>query len=127
MGFKDQKLIKKTKVDTRVNAIVNRLNATKREDYPDLAAEREAYEKEVPSNEPSAWHWSVLTINPYGLERPHCDLHVQVRIQKKAEIQAQKRSEKAAKEAAAREKDMRSYTHVMKVWCSSAIGPTCTS
>lgn len=47
VGFKDQKLIKKTKVDTRVNAIVNRLNATKREEYPDLAAEREAYDKEV--------------------------------------------------------------------------------
>ncbi len=47
VGFKDIKLIKKTKVESRVNAIVNRLNATKREEYPDLAAEREAYEKEV--------------------------------------------------------------------------------
>ncbi len=47
VGFKDQKLIRKTKVDTRINAIVNRLNATKREEYPDLAAEREAYDKEV--------------------------------------------------------------------------------
>ncbi|BDA46354.1 Coiled-coil domain-containing protein 25 [Coccomyxa sp. Obi] len=82
VGFKDQKLIRKTKVDTRVNAIVNRLNATKREEYPDLAAEREAYDKEV-------------------------------RLVRKAEIQAQKRSEKAAKEAAARELDMRSYKHVM--------------
>jgi hypothetical protein len=47
VGFKDLKLIKKTKVECRVNAIVNRLNSTKREEYPDLAAEREAYDKEV--------------------------------------------------------------------------------
>lgn len=47
MGFRDQKLILKTKVDKRINAVVNRLNSGKREEYPDLAAEREAYEKEV--------------------------------------------------------------------------------
>ena len=34
---------------------------------------------------------------------------------RKAEIQAQKRSEKAAKEAAAKELDMKSYKHVMTV------------
>ncbi|KAK9906336.1 hypothetical protein WJX75_000191 [Coccomyxa subellipsoidea] len=83
VGFKDLKLIKKTKVECRVNAIVNRLNSTKREEYPDLAAEREAYDKEI-------------------------------RLQRKTEIQAQKRSEKAAKEAAVRDSDMRSYKHIMK-------------
>ncbi len=39
----------------------------------------------------------------------------QVRLQRKGEIQAQKRSEKAAKEAAVQEAEMRSYKHVMKV------------
>ena len=47
MGFRDQKLIRRLKVETRLNAVVNRLNATKREENPDLAAEREAYEKEA--------------------------------------------------------------------------------
>ncbi len=47
VGFRDQKLILKANVEKRINAIVNRLNAVKREEYPDLAAEREAYEKEV--------------------------------------------------------------------------------
>lgn len=37
---------------------------------------------------------------------------------KKAEVQSQKRAEKAAKEAAAREADLRSYSHILKV------GPT---
>lgn len=40
---------------------------------------------------------------------------MQVRLVRKAEIQAQKRSEKAAKEAAAKELDMKSYKHVMTV------------
>ena len=39
----------------------------------------------------------------------------QVRQAKKAEVQAQKKSEKAAREAAEREKDLRSYKHVMQV------------
>lgn len=48
MGFRDYKAVLKTKVEERVNAIVNRLNGTKRDvPHPDLAGEREAYEKEV--------------------------------------------------------------------------------
>jgi hypothetical protein len=48
VGFRDQKLIRRLKVETRLNAIVNRLNATRREEaHPDLAAEREAYDKEA--------------------------------------------------------------------------------
>ena len=39
----------------------------------------------------------------------------QVRQAKKAEVQAQKKAEKAAREAAEREKDLRSYKHVMQV------------
>ena len=39
----------------------------------------------------------------------------QVRQAKKAEVQAQKKAEKAAREAAEREKDMRSYKHIMQV------------
>jgi hypothetical protein len=38
-----------------------------------------------------------------------------MRSAKKAEIQAQKRAEKAAKEAAAREADLKSYKHIMQV------------
>lgn len=39
----------------------------------------------------------------------------QVRQAKKAEVQGQKRAEKAAREAAEREKDLRSYKHIMQV------------
>ena len=42
-------------------------------------------------------------------------LNMQVRSAKKAEVQSQKRAEKAAKEAAAREADLRSYSHILKV------------
>lgn len=84
VGFRDFKAVLKTKVEERVNAIVNRLNATKRDvPQPDLAGEREAYEEEV-------------------------------RQAKKAEVQGQKRAEKAAREAAEREKDLRSYKHIMQ-------------
>ena len=44
----------------------------------------------------------------------HC-LCVQVSAARKAEVQAQKREEKAAKEQAKLEKDMRSYKHIMQV------------
>lgn len=38
-----------------------------------------------------------------------------MRQAKKAEVQAQKKAEKAAREAAEREKDLRSYKHIMQV------------
>lgn len=37
--------MRKTKVEKRNNEIVNRLNRTKREDNPDLAARREAFDQ----------------------------------------------------------------------------------
>jgi hypothetical protein len=54
VGFRDFKAVLKTKVEERVNAIVNRLNATKRDvPQPDLAGEREAYEEEVKNSWPA--------------------------------------------------------------------------
>ena len=41
----------------------------------------------------------------------------QVSATRKAELMAQKREEKAAKEKAKVEKDMRSYKHIMQVFC----------
>ena len=38
----------------------------------------------------------------------------QVRTAKKVEVQAQRRSEKAAREAAQRDKEQRSYSHLMQ-------------
>ncbi len=47
MGFHDQRLVKKVKVDRKANEIVNRLEKTQREAYPDLAAEKASYETHV--------------------------------------------------------------------------------
>ena len=47
VGYHDLKLVRRIKVEKRQNEIVNRLNKTKCEEYPDLAAEREAYDSEV--------------------------------------------------------------------------------
>ena len=49
VGFKDQKQVQKFPAVKRVNDVVNRLNRSRRESFPDLAAEREMYEKEVSS------------------------------------------------------------------------------
>jgi len=46
VSFHDQKMVKKVHVTVRQNPIVNRLNKTKVEKYPDLRAEREADQKE---------------------------------------------------------------------------------
>ena len=40
VGYHDQKLVRRCKVEKRKNEIVNRLNKTKREEFPDLALER---------------------------------------------------------------------------------------
>ena len=140
VGFRDYKAVLKTKVLERVNAVVNRLNGTKRDvPHPDLAGEREAYEREV-------HHWQQPQTSGHRCT-PHllhsydaADFHIpgasaqisvcashrlgcceQVRQVKKAETQAQKKAEKAAKEAAEREKDLRSYKHIMQV--GAAHGP----
>ena len=49
VGFRDQKQVRKIPAVKRVNDVVNRLNRSKREAFPDLAVERNMYEKEVRS------------------------------------------------------------------------------
>ncbi|KAK9845265.1 hypothetical protein WJX81_001594 [Elliptochloris bilobata] len=83
VGFKDQKQVRKVPAVKRVNDVVNRLNRSRREAFPNLAAEREAFEKEV-------------------------------RSAKKVELQTQRRAEKAAREAAQKEREQRSYSHLMQ-------------
>lgn len=47
VGFHSPKLVRRTRVEKRDNAIVNRLNKTKSEAFPDLAAEKEAHLRAV--------------------------------------------------------------------------------
>ncbi|GMH42392.1 hypothetical protein BSKO_10311 [Bryopsis sp. KO-2023] len=83
VGFHDMSLVKKVKVPKKVNDIVNRLNRTKREEAPDLAAEKQAYDAEI-------------------------------RSERKAAIIQQRREEKAVKETLEKEKEARSYHHIMQ-------------
>ncbi|KAF2486964.1 hypothetical protein BDY17DRAFT_292427 [Neohortaea acidophila] len=46
VGFKDNKLVKKVHVEQRENGIVNRLNKTRVEKFPDLRAEKADKERE---------------------------------------------------------------------------------
>ena len=46
VSFHDPKLVKKVHVPVRQNPIINRLNKTKVEKFPDLRAEKEADQKE---------------------------------------------------------------------------------
>ena len=47
VGFRDEGLVRRVKVKKRNNEIVNRLNKTREERFPDLQAEKEAFEAEV--------------------------------------------------------------------------------
>ncbi|KAF2473903.1 DUF814-domain-containing protein [Lindgomyces ingoldianus] len=47
VGFKDQRKVKRIHVEKRENPIVNRLNKTKSEKYPDLRQEKEDRQKEL--------------------------------------------------------------------------------
>jgi hypothetical protein len=46
VSFHDHKMVKKIHVATRQNVIVNRLNKTREEKFPDLRAEREVDQRE---------------------------------------------------------------------------------
>ena len=46
VGFKDDKLVRKSTVDRRNTEIINRLNKTKKELFPDLEVERLAWDRE---------------------------------------------------------------------------------
>ena len=54
VGFKDQRKVKKILLETRVNAIVNRLNKTKEERFPDLYEEKEEWMKVLRAREKKA-------------------------------------------------------------------------
>ena len=51
VGFKDTKLVKKVLVETRENPIVNRLNKTKIEKFPDLRQEKAERERQQRTKE----------------------------------------------------------------------------
>ena len=55
VSFKDDKNVGKTRVKTRKNEIVNRLNKTKEEKFPDLQAEREAFDASVREEKKEAY------------------------------------------------------------------------
>lgn len=61
IGFHKQKQVKKVLVEKRVNEIINRLNKTKVEKFPDLAAEKAEFEKEERRKEKAALQEKVLT------------------------------------------------------------------
>lgn len=46
VSFHDNKRVKKIKVEKKLNDVVNRLNKTKQERYPDLKLERESHDRE---------------------------------------------------------------------------------
>ena len=46
VGFKDNKMVRRVYVEKRENAVVNRLNKTKVEKFPDLRAEKVERERE---------------------------------------------------------------------------------
>mmetsp|Transcript_40267 Transcript_40267/g.89421 ORF Transcript_40267/g.89421 Transcript_40267/m.89421 type:complete len:219 (+) Transcript_40267:83-739(+) len=83
VSFHDPRNVKKVRVERKQNEIINRLEKTRVEKYPDLKAEKETYE---------------------SLKRNA----------RKAEDRVKRAEEKAAKEEAKRQEDLRTYKHLMK-------------
>jgi len=54
--FHDDKLVRKVKVDKRKNEIVNRLNKTKVEAFPDLAMQRDEWERAIREEKKKHYH-----------------------------------------------------------------------
>lgn len=84
VAYYNEKAVKKVRVEKRRNDIINRLNRTKTEEYPDLRQERE--------------------------KRDSLERHAQ-----KAQIQSQRELEKELEKQRLQEKELRSYTSLLKV------------
>ena len=141
MAFHDLKNVQKITVQKRSNEIVNRLNRTKTELYPDLAAEREAYNREactMPQLSNLTMPGLLIELTSALVQLSYCMADDQLQIQpvgscdrvekhanqssrisqvrqgRKAETQARKKAEKAAHDEAKREAELRSYKHIMQ-------------
>jgi len=60
VGFHRQKEVKKVHVEKRINEIINRLNKTKVEKFPDVALEKAEFEKEERRKEKAALEEKVF-------------------------------------------------------------------
>lgn len=72
VGFKDQRKVKKVLVEARTNAIINRLNKTRTENFPDLAVEREGRDRKIRDREKKLMLERVRT--PFQLWVPYLAL-----------------------------------------------------
>lgn len=61
MGFHSSKLVIKVRVEKRINEVINRLNRTKQELYPDLAAEQETYDRGIRLARKSELQVTIIT------------------------------------------------------------------
>lgn len=67
VSFHDRKAVRKTRVEKRNNDIVSRLNRTKREENPDLAARRDAHDQvQPPAAVPACLQGVVDTLQQAG-------------------------------------------------------------
>jgi hypothetical protein len=66
IGFYEPKEVRKMRVEKKKNEILNRINKTKREEYPDLAAERERYNVEMVKVKRQELQVCAASVQPSG-------------------------------------------------------------
>ena len=71
VGFHDNKKVKRVYVQKRENVIVNRLNKTKVEKYPDLRQERQDRDRELRKKDQKARQERV-SITAFAVLNYHC-------------------------------------------------------
>ena len=72
VGFFKQKEVRKFKVEKKKNEILNRINKTKKEEFPDLAALRERYDREMASVRKQELQVSPPLEKPFHRKRREC-------------------------------------------------------
>lgn len=90
IGFHRQKQVRKVHIEKRINEIINRLNKTKLEKSPDLAAEKAEFEKEERRKEKAAlqekvWHSVLVGVYAKRLQRKE-----EERVAKEKRVQTEK-------------------------------------
>jgi hypothetical protein len=93
IGFHRQKQVKKVHIEKRINEIINRLNKTKVEKFPDLAAEKAEFEKEERRKEKAALHekvWSIPVIREVGVYAKRAQRKEEERMAKEKKSRAER-------------------------------------
>jgi hypothetical protein len=116
VGFRDDKQVVRSQVTKRCSETVNRLNKTRQERFPNLQAEREAYDQQASAQRGLRDAACSRLLRCFCADTPLA----QVRAERKAEERLRRKGELEATREREQQKEERSYDRIMGVRAPSS-------